>query len=171
MNDDDATGRDCKFSHVVDGSLQRVSSSTRETTVAPGAFGKQCKFFDYGGCAAGDRCPYLHEVKSEGADNNSKKKSSAKAYVINPNTKNAPATASPAAPSSDDKEEKAAAWTGAQPESLDQQQVTELSDFISKEEGASLLPPLLLLNRPVANERVSVGVVNRALLLRRPRRL
>lgn len=109
--------------------------------MAPGAFGKQCKFFDYGGCAAGDRCPYLHVVKSEDADNNSKKKSTVKMYVLNPNTKNAPL---PAAPVGDVKEEKAAAWTGARPESLEQQQVTELSDFISKEEGASPLRSLLM---------------------------
>lgn len=139
--------------------------------MAPGAFGKQCKFFDYGGCAAGDRCPYLHEVKSEDTDNNSKKKSTAKMYVLNPNTKNAPAAASPAAPVGDEKEEKAVAWTGAQPESLDQQQVTELSDFISKEEGASLLRSLLLLNRPRVFDGAYVGIMDRTLLLRRARRL
>ncbi|RLN26694.1 hypothetical protein BBJ28_00012030 [Nothophytophthora sp. Chile5] len=115
-------GRECKFSHSQDAqaAVTRVSASTGEKTVAPGSYGVPCKFFKYGECSAGDRCPYVHQQKKQ--------------------ERNAGETEAPIAEKAQDDEEKApvVAESGEEPgkdESSSDRDVTELRDFISKEEA------------------------------------
>ncbi|KAK1944531.1 E3 ubiquitin-protein ligase makorin-1 [Phytophthora citrophthora] len=116
-------GRECKFSHSAEAqaAATRVSSSTGEKTVAPGSYKIPCKFFKYGDCSNGDKCPYLHVVKKEESEGNDK----AEAQTEGTST-----------PDQHTEEEKV---TSPDPETSgeedkDNEDVTELKDFISKEE-------------------------------------
>ncbi|RLN91657.1 hypothetical protein BBJ28_00006472 [Nothophytophthora sp. Chile5] len=122
-------GRECKFSHSQDAqaAVTRVSTSTGDKTVAPGSYGVPCKFFRYGECSAGDRCPYVHQQKKQEKQE-----------------RNAEGAEAPIAEKVQDEEEKApvVVESGDEPgkgESSSDRDVTELRDFISKEEGAVLV--------------------------------
>ncbi|OWZ17996.1 hypothetical protein PHMEG_0007983 [Phytophthora megakarya] len=110
-------GRECKFSHSVEtqAAATRVSASTGEKTVVPGSYGVPCKFFKYGDCSNGDKCPYLHVQKD---------KDKAEAETEGTSTPDKP-----------DEEGKVASPTAEMSsEEVKDNEVTELKDFISKEE-------------------------------------
>ncbi|GMF51778.1 unnamed protein product [Phytophthora fragariaefolia] len=139
-------GRDCKFSHSAQAqaAATRVSASTGEKTVVPGSYGVPCKFFKYGDCSNGDKCPYLHVQKKEKKDSEHKGKAEAEAKTEG--------TSTPEKKHDDEEEEKPAtpvAETSGEEQDAqkDAEDVTELRDFISKEEGA------------LCNEDVSLHVV------------
>ncbi|EGZ05841.1 hypothetical protein PHYSODRAFT_566348 [Phytophthora sojae] len=113
-------GRDCKFSHSAQAqaAATRVSASTGEKTVAPGSYGIPCKFFKYGDCSNGDKCPYLHVQKKKETETERKEKESTELEAETEGTSTPEKKA-------DEGEEKPA--TPAE-------DVTELRDFISKEE-------------------------------------
>ncbi|DAZ98732.1 TPA: hypothetical protein N0F65_006764 [Lagenidium giganteum] len=126
-------GRYCRFSHDIDddarAALERVSASTGERALAPGAIKVPCRFFNEGGCATGNNCPYLHVSGDAEEKPKAKPKPAAKPvkmYVLSKKTKNAPVSGKPAGSSEDEKEKKSSNGSD--------QQVTELSDIISKEE-------------------------------------
>ncbi|KAG1690194.1 hypothetical protein DVH05_028268 [Phytophthora capsici] len=116
-------GRECKFSHSAEtqAAATRVSSSTGEKTMAPGSYKVPCKFFKYGDCSNGDKCPYLHVIKKEEAEHKDKTEAQ---------------TEGTSTPDQHTEEEKV---TSPDPEMFgeedkDNEDVTELKDFISKEE-------------------------------------
>ncbi|KAL4151534.1 hypothetical protein PRNP1_008476 [Phytophthora ramorum] len=118
-------GRDCKFSHSEEAqaAATRVSASSGEKTVAPGSYGVPCKFFKYGDCSTGDKCPYLHVQKEE------EHKDKAEAATEGTSTPE----------KHPDEEEKLATLVaetpgGEQDVEKEAEDVTELRDFISKEE-------------------------------------
>ncbi|KAE8893731.1 hypothetical protein PF003_g22395 [Phytophthora fragariae] len=112
-------GRDCKFSHSAQAqaAATRVSASTGEKTVAPGSYGVPCKFFKYGDCSNGDKCPYLHVQKKEEKD---------KAVEAERKDEKDEEEEKPATP--------VAETSGEEDAEKEAEDVTELRDFISKEE-------------------------------------
>lgn len=127
-------GRNCKFSHApeLQQARRQVSASTRDANLKPGAFGVPCKFFKNGECSAGDRCPYVHQKP--------KPASTVKMYSL---TKPKPSAVEQqvVANGTGDDEEKAPVAAAEPPKdeaaaSGSDRDVTELSEFISKEEGA-----------------------------------
>ncbi|ETN19538.1 hypothetical protein, variant 1 [Phytophthora nicotianae INRA-310] len=120
-------GRECKFSHTAEAqaAATRVSASTGEKTMKPGSYGVPCKFFKYGDCSNGDKCPYLHNKKMEEGEH----KDTAKVVTEGTSTPDK---------QPDEEEKVASPVADASSEELDDQEkeedVTELKDFISKEE-------------------------------------
>ncbi|KUF85958.1 hypothetical protein AM588_10001044 [Phytophthora nicotianae] len=91
----------------------------------PGSYGVPCKFFKYGDCSNGDKCPYLHNKKMEEGEH----KDTAKVVTEGTSTPDK---------QPDEEEKVASPVADASSEELDDQEkeedVTELKDFISKEE-------------------------------------
>ncbi|RLN52936.1 hypothetical protein BBJ29_005412 [Phytophthora kernoviae] len=120
-------GRDCKFSHSAEAAAAatRVSASTGEKTVAPGSYGVPCKFFKHGDCSAGDKCPYVHNQKK------GKKEDKTEAETEDTSTQEK---------QPDEEEKLPSPVADASGEELDAEkspsdnEVTELRDFMSKEE-------------------------------------
>ncbi|POM76250.1 Zinc finger, RING-type domain containing hypothetical protein [Phytophthora palmivora] len=113
-------GRECKFSHSTEAqaAATRVSASNGDKTLKPGSYGVPCKFFKYGDCSNGDKCPYLHLQKKD--DHKDK-------------TETEGTSTSDKQP---DEEEKVTSPTAeaSSEEIKEKEEVTELKDFISKEE-------------------------------------
>lgn len=125
-------GRNCKFSHdpALQQARRQVSASTRDASLRPGAFGVPCKFFKSGECSAGDRCPYVHQKP--------KPESAVAMHVLA--KPQAPVAEQQAVSSAEDEEKSPVAEaTEADKDkaagSSSDRDVTELSEFISKEEG------------------------------------
>ncbi|KAF1794758.1 Zinc finger, RING-type, conserved site [Phytophthora cactorum] len=121
-------GRQCKFSHAAEAqaAATRVSASSGEKTMKPGSYGVPCKFFKYGDCSNGDKCPYLHIQKKEEGEQNGETE------VVTEGT---------STPEKQPNEEEKVASPVAEAEASGEEQdtekeeeVTELKDFMSKEE-------------------------------------
>ncbi|CAH0473904.1 unnamed protein product [Peronospora belbahrii] len=119
-------GRKCKFLHSVEAQVTstRVSSSTGDKMIIPGAYGIQCKFFKNGGCSNGEKCPYLHVEK---------KKTEESQYKDNKEDK-VEDTCTPEIRS--DEEEKVMSLMAEASHKKEQERIekNEMTDFISKEE-------------------------------------
>ncbi|TMW68266.1 hypothetical protein Poli38472_005734 [Pythium oligandrum] len=117
-------GRECKFSHVLEADAELLTTTAAgERKVTPGSFNKRCKFHDYGGCAAGNTCPYLH-IDDGGAKRSplvqprASPKTTVKMHVLKPKAKQG----------------ESGSATHQSVHSGSDQQVKEMSEFISKEE-------------------------------------
>jgi len=101
-----------------------VSASNGEKTLAPGSYSVPCKFFKYGDCSNGDKCPYLHVQKKEEEEEHKEK---AEAHTEGTSTPE----------KQPDEEEKlpSPVAEAATEEQDAEEEETELRDFISKEEG------------------------------------
>ncbi|KAG3216915.1 hypothetical protein PC129_g12244 [Phytophthora cactorum] len=123
-----AQREDLAFSHAAEAqaAATRVSASSGEKTMKPGSYGVPCKFFKYGDCSSGDKCPYLHIQKKEEGEQNGETE------VVTEGT---------STPEKQPNEEEKVASPVAEAEASGEEQdtekeeeVTELKDFMSKEE-------------------------------------
>ncbi|GMF22120.1 unnamed protein product [Phytophthora lilii] len=104
--------------------------------VAPGSYGVPCKFFKYGDCSNGDRCPYLHATKKEKKEEHKDKAATDGTSTPEKQTDEEEKLSSPVGNAEVDADKEKAPVDEAAKNELDEtDDVTELKDFISKEEG------------------------------------